>query len=207
LSVHANSEAKESESVRTDKSGVGLGDLLGPIGLTIGKNVDANKKTKEGGAQIIQRAADTAGVSLGPIGLTVGSDLHASDSDTDLTEESSDSNESIATMSTEQWRQQFERNGKVDLWVQEEFNAASRLVGGRAVHFGGVAGSRSGEGPACSDAPRHKVKIFNHYVDQEIEVEVPEDLYIMGGGRSGFVAAICMPYGLLHCLCRQSERG
>ena len=31
----------------------------------------------------------------------------------------------------------------------------------------------SGEGP--STAPRHKVKIFNHFADQEIEVEVPED--------------------------------
>ena len=35
----------------------------------------------------------------------------------------------------------------------------------------------SGEGP--STAPRHKVKIMNHFCDQEIEVEVPEDRYIL----------------------------
>ena len=77
------------------------------------------------------------GVSLGPIGLTIGSDL---DEGTEFDAESASSNESIATMSTAEWREKFEKDGTVDLWVKEEFNAASRLVGGRAVHFGGEAG-------------------------------------------------------------------
>ena len=35
---------------------------------------------------------------------------------------------SIHDMSTQEWRTRFEADGCVDLWVQEEFNAGSRLV-------------------------------------------------------------------------------
>lgn len=67
----------------------------------------------------------------------------------------------------------------MDLWVKEEFNAASRLVGGRAVHFGGEAGQFSGEGRGASTAKKHRVKIYNKFIDQEVDVEVPEDRYIL----------------------------
>ena len=136
----------------------------------------AEKKTKNAGAQFLQKAADAAGVSLGPIGLTIGSDLVKDSTDED---ESEGEMESIATMTTEEWRKKYETDGTVDLWVKEEFNAASRLVGGRVVHFGGVAGQFSGEGRTNSDAPRHKVKIYNNFLDQEVDVEVPEDRYIL----------------------------
>ena len=33
-------------------------------------------------------------------------------------------------MSTAEWRAKYERDGYVDLWVEEEFNAGSRLVVG-----------------------------------------------------------------------------
>jgi ferredoxin len=88
-------------------------------------------------------------------------------------------NESISTVSTAEWREKYEQDGTVDLWVKEEFNAASRLVGGRAVHFGGEAGQFSGEGHGESTAKRHKVKIYNKFIDQEVDVEVPEDRYIL----------------------------
>ena len=35
---------------------------------------------------------------------------------------------SIASMSTAEWREQHERDGRVDLWLEDEFNAGSRLV-------------------------------------------------------------------------------
>ena len=38
---------------------------------------------------------------------------------------------SIHSMTTEEWRQRYEKDGTVDLWLEEEFNAGSRLVGGR----------------------------------------------------------------------------
>ena len=49
------------------------------------------------------------------------------------------------------------------------------MQGGRDVHKGGVAGFGSGEGQSAGAATRHRVKIFNHHADQEVEVEVPED--------------------------------
>lgn len=142
--------------------------------VTHANQTDTSKK--EGGAQLIQNAADAAGVSLGPIGLTISSDLR---DDSPSYDTESLQGESIATMTTDEWRQKYEADGTVDLWVKEEFNAASRLVGGRAVHFGGEAGQFSGEGRGASDAPRHKVKIFNKFLDQEVDVEVPEDRYIL----------------------------
>ena len=33
-------------------------------------------------------------------------------------------------MTTEEWRAQYEKDGRVDLWVEEEFNSGSRLVVG-----------------------------------------------------------------------------
>lgn len=143
----------------------------------------SNEKGAMGGAQLMQRAADAAGVSLGPIGLTVGSDLKGNTSsdasDSSDLESNNQPIESIATLSTKEWREKFEKDGRVDLWVEEEFNAASRLVGGRAVHFGGHAGHLSGEGKGKSDAPTHKVKISNPACSQDLEVEVPEDRYIL----------------------------
>jgi ferredoxin len=43
-------------------------------------------------------------------------------------EASTSAPESIARMSTEEWRTKFEQDGTVDLWLEDEFNAGSRLV-------------------------------------------------------------------------------
>lgn len=56
-------------------------------------------------------------------------------------------------------------------------NCEASVQGGRAAHFGGKAGVGSGEGPSQGQAPRHKIKIFNHHTDQELDVEVPEDRF------------------------------
>lgn len=36
--------------------------------------------------------------------------------------------QSIHSMRTEEWQEQYEADGYVDLWLEEEFNAGSRLV-------------------------------------------------------------------------------
>ena len=181
VTTHATPDTKES--VKVEKGPGGLGDVLGPIGLTVGKSFDKRKQKKEdSSAGVMQRAADAVGVSLGPIGLTIGSNVRHEESSSEDNEQFASSStpiESMSTMTTEAWRSQFEKDGRVDVWMEDEFNAASRVVGGRVVHFGGVAGNKSGEGPSVSNAPRHKVKIKNHFAAQEIEVEVPEDRYIL----------------------------
>jgi ferredoxin len=35
---------------------------------------------------------------------------------------------SISKLTTEEWRAKYEKDGTVDLWLEEEFNAGSRLV-------------------------------------------------------------------------------
>ncbi len=54
-------------------------------------------------------------------------------------------------------------------------SALSTPQGGRSVHQGRLYGLQTGEGPSTGDAAVHTVKIFNHYADQVVEVEVPED--------------------------------
>lgn len=43
---------------------------------------------------------------------------------------------SISQMSTAEWRETYEQDGCVDLWVEEEFNSGSRLVVGRDFGMG-----------------------------------------------------------------------
>lgn len=143
-------------------------------------------KAKEGAAQAANKLMDAAGVSLGPIGLTVGSDLQSlSLDDGDGAAGPSSRPDSYASLSTEEWRSLYERDGAVDLWVEEEFNSGSRLVGGSAVYRGGVAGYLSGEGPGAQTAQLHKVTITNNFNSETFEVEVPEDRCGRGGQGAG----------------------
>ena len=43
------------------------------------------------------------------------------------------------------------------------------------MHKGGSYGFRTGEGVSAGDVAVHKVKIFNHFQNNIVEVEVPED--------------------------------
>ena len=125
-----------------------------------------------------------SGIALGPISLSFGTEFGDDQAASRMSGEASGSTAvdpppSIHTLTTEEWRSRYEKDGSVDLWVEEEFNAGSRLVGGRAVHMGGTYGIRTGEGPSMSNAVKHKVKIFNHYANNVVDVEVPEDRYIL----------------------------
>ncbi|PNH12374.1 Ferredoxin-A [Tetrabaena socialis] len=166
---------------QADKSRVGLGDigdLLGPIGLTIGASTKEPKRPEVD-------ANRSSGVELGPISLSFSID--ASSSGADGSEQAGPSIPSIHSMTTDEWRSRFEKDGTNDLWLEDEFNAGSRLMrtsafprqGGRAVHNGGVYGFRTGEGVSAGDVPVHKIKIMDHYGNQEIDIEVPEDRYIL----------------------------
>lgn len=42
---------------------------------------------------------------------------------------------SISSMTTAEWRDTYEKDGYVDLWVEEEFNAGSRLMVGNWANF------------------------------------------------------------------------
>ncbi|MEW5303134.1 MAG: hypothetical protein WDW36_005856 [Sanguina aurantia] len=205
----SNKEVKSGNTVTENiskalKEGMaGMVDL-GPIGMTFGADPtpeprssssepEPNKQSRpavpgssnsspQKGSQIL----NSSGLALGPIGLSFGQEFGTNDGSS-----SRDSNQSVATpddtpmasissLTTEQWRAKYEnKDGAVDLWLEDEYNAGSRLVGGRAVHTGGMAGFRTGEGTTAGDVAVHSVKIFDHYANQEITVQVPEDRYIL----------------------------
>jgi hypothetical protein len=54
-------------------------------------------------------------------------------------------------------------------------------------------GVGTGEGASRGDCPTHKIKIINHYANQEIEVEVPEDRCVvrMGWGDNSARQQMC----------------
>ena len=225
--------AAKRDPAAPSRKGFGLGDLLGPIGLTIGKSaperggVEAKVREEEGmrvvgwegrregsrgwrreGRRACERHALARAPSpfrakktrpslirrtltphtfhqrasfteLGPIGITVGPSVDGpaaaalSSSDGDA---AAPPGVSVSTMTTAEWRQTYEADGCVDLWVEEEFNSGSRLVGGRAAHFGRTPGAGSGEGATGNtDAVKHSVRIVNAATGQDIEVTVPED--------------------------------
>lgn len=153
-------EAKASNDAGARNTGRfgGLGDLLGPIGLTLGNKLGQAPKDKDNQQD---------------------STFYRTSQQTDNGKPSPSHHESIHEMSTDEWRKAYEQEGCVDLWVEEEFNSGSRLMGGRTAHKGGGWGIGSGEGPSISNAPRHTVKIFNHHAEQNIDVEVPEDRFIL----------------------------
>jgi ferredoxin len=116
---------------------------------------------------------------LGPIALSFAEDQHDRFGSDDEAAQSGEQPRSISSLSTEEWRARYEQGGAVDLWVEEEFNSGSRLTGGRDAHHGGLPGSGSGEGPSRGAVATHTVRIHNPAAGQEVEVEVPEDRYIL----------------------------
>lgn len=198
------------------------------------------KSSKAKGAD---RLVSQEGVELGPIGMTFGGVASTSGRD-EAAAAGGVHIPSISKMSTEEWRAKYEKDGTVDLWVEEEFNSGSRLIvsvcggaaqrpraaahkgwarggeegrtplgrpcppalppgwqraaawsfmgmlltrapgfarqGGRAVHYGDTAGFRTGEGRTAGNVASHKVKIYNHYAEQHLEIDVPEDRWARG---------------------------
>lgn len=71
----------------------------------------------------------------------------------------------------------YEKDGTVDLFLQDDFNAGVRIVDGEVLYPNFGVGT--GEGKSQGDCKSYKIKIYNHYADQVIEVDVPEDRYIL----------------------------
>jgi ferredoxin len=129
-----------------------VGLSLGPIGMTLGESkspgsaspdAEPSSETESTGDSLVNKAGkmmDDAGVSLGPIGMTLGggdansgvaAKAAAQSSSSGATSSSErGSNKSIASLSTEEWRKKFVNpDGTVDLFMKDDFNAASRLAG------------------------------------------------------------------------------
>lgn len=81
---------------------------------------------------ILNDVAQAAGVSLGPISLSFGDDFRSAKNEKSNSEDEDDPaqkhGESLSKLTNKEWKEKYQTDGCVDLWVEEEFNAGSRLV-------------------------------------------------------------------------------
>jgi len=136
-----------------------------------GKKARARAKKEQNGGSATS-TLDNMGLSLGPIGLTYAESTEQLEES--LGSKDSEKAESISRYTTEEWRKEFETDeGSVSLWLEDEYNAASRVPGGRAFGVG------SGEGRSRAAEAVYKVGIFNKHTGDTLNVEVPDDRYIL----------------------------
>ena len=145
-------------------------------------NPKSEEKSEEKRDRTVASTLDDLGIGLGPIGLTVGESAQTREYDQlrplDVGEINNDDKgyldiDSIHSMTTEEWLQRHEKNGTVDLWLEDEYNAASRVPGGRAYGVG------TGEGASSFSDTKHHVTIVDPLSGEKIEVDCPEDRYIL----------------------------
>lgn len=100
--------------------------------IPVPESTDLTEEPRSEDKGILNDVAQAAGVSLGPISLSFGNDFQ---NNSDRNVESEDDNsgadgrgESLSKLTNKEWKEKYEIDGCVDLWVEEEFNAGSRLV-------------------------------------------------------------------------------
>jgi hypothetical protein len=101
----------------------GLGDALGPIGLSYSASAKVCR-LRAPISRLLQRSRASRLNPCCPLCLQE----RPSTSNRGEGEASTSAPQSIARMSTEEWRTKYEQDGTVDLWLEDEFNAGSRLV-------------------------------------------------------------------------------
>eukprot|EP00976_Prorocentrum_cordatum_P063864 1177255-Prorocentrum_minimum.AAC.1 len=173
--VETNSRREQKESL-VDKLGVGLG----PIAMSFQEDQEdetrGNKGTNKGVG--VDKIAEAAGVSLGPIALSLG------DSATERLEEGevgAQALQSIAPVTTETWRKSHEDEEGVDLWLEDHFNAPSRLQGG--VDLGKNVVNIENKAMVGIDydpeVPVYNIKITDPVTGHVYDVNCPDDRYIL----------------------------
>lgn len=125
-----SSSASKQESATDQQTSNGRGLDLGPIAMSFGSSAeDTRGKSTKAASDKVVNAFQWQGKVLW-FSRTLGlSDLLHDITGEQLQGEASISGlQSIHSMKTEEWQQQYEADGYVDLWVEEEFNSGSRLV-------------------------------------------------------------------------------
>lgn len=92
--------------------------FLGPISLSFTGDLKEEDKIEKSRNKI----------SLGPISLSFGDDFGRFKKDEKDVGVEVRPSKSISSLSTVEWREKYEKNGTVDLWLEDEFNAGSRLI-------------------------------------------------------------------------------
>jgi len=182
--------AKTSLMGKADELLEKVGLSLGPIGMTLGESKSPSSASSAedvaDDASLMGKAGelmDKAGVSLGPIGMTLGESSPSSSAADPSADAPADApRQSIANMTTEEWREKFVNpDGTVDLFLEDEYNAASRLAGAREcdslTNVENIAWS--GLPTDAISGVRHKVKVTDHVTGEVLELDVPENRYVL----------------------------
>lgn len=182
--------AKTSLMGKADELLEKVGLSLGPIGMTLGESKSPSSSSSADDdaddASLMGKAGelmDKAGVSLGPIGMTLGESSPSSSAADRSGDAPADApRKSIANMTTAEWRAKFVNpDGTVDLFLEDEYNAASRLAGAREcdslTNVENIAWS--GLPTDAVSGVRHKVKVTDHVTGEVLELDVPENRYVL----------------------------
>ncbi|KAK3240000.1 Ferredoxin-1, chloroplastic [Cymbomonas tetramitiformis] len=133
-----------------------LGVELGPIGLSLQGSEKKKKNAEEPRKKSLEKLAEDAGISLGPIALSLGEsmDSGAKESGADVEPQASMSEATVADWEAEH----LDTEGAISLWMEDDFNAPSRLPGGRT--FDGRENvTWSGKEESDADVPVHQVTV------------------------------------------------
>ena len=151
------------------------------------KNDDENDK-EENLFSKAEKMLEKAGVSMGPIAMSLQEDgkniKEKSDSfdSREAIEEAIKARKSIANLTTEEWKKKYvNKDGTVDLFMEDDFNVASRKAGAgdydTLINVENVAWQNKGSREV--DAPIRNVKITDHETGEVLELDVPEGRYIL----------------------------
>ena len=149
------------------------------------KNDDENDK-EENLFSKAEKMLEKAGVSMGPIAMSLqedGKNIKEKSFDSrEAIEEAVKARKSIANLTTEEWKKKYvNKDGTVDLFMEDDFNVASRKAGAgdydTLINVENVAWQNKGSSEV--DAPIRNVKITDHETGEVLELDVPEGRYIL----------------------------
>ena len=135
-----------------------------------------------------EKMLEKAGVSMGPIAMSLqedGKNIKEKSESFDSRKairEAVEARKSIANLTTEEWKKKYvSKDGTVDLFMEDDFNIASRKAGAgdfdTLINVENVAWQNKGSSEV--DAPIRNVKITDHETGEVLELDVPEGRYIL----------------------------
>ena len=161
----------------------------------------------------VEKMAEKVGVSLGPIGMTLqeGEVKSRATEGEGAATEAYEKPKSIANTNTSEWRERYvKKDGTVDLWLEDDFNVASRKAGAcedadTLVNIENYAWA--GMKTVDVDAPIRNVKVTDHESGEVLELNVPEGRYILfEAEQQGWVLPnACRMGGCTKCAVKMSK--
>jgi ferredoxin len=129
----------------------------------------------------VDQLSESAGVSLGPIALSLGDSARGGEGvDDDDDDDVSDyvaAHAAGKSAATAAWRQaNLTEDGAVDLWLEDGFNAASRMAGGVKLDSGllNVENKAAFGADWDPDCPVFTVKVTDPVTGKVLDIQVRE---------------------------------